>query len=162
MRQVLDAKMKELSRKGLGVEKKQAGTISPEQENQLWEKEIPGTDTHRKLVDTLLYLIGLNFALRASLKHRTLRVVKNSQLRVIVSKNGTRFLEYTEDVSKSNTGGLEQRKVTPKVTQAYEYRDNPVYMRMCVFEKGLFFSSSKKLDLFADSFTNSTVSFFRN
>lgn len=50
--------MKELSGRGLGIDRKRAEVISEEQ-------NILGTDTPQNLLDTLLFLLGLNFALRA-------------------------------------------------------------------------------------------------
>ena len=132
----LDAKMKELSRKGIGITRKQADIISAEQENEMWERGILGTDTARNLVDTLLYSIGLNFALRTGQEHRNLRVGTNSQLSLHISKDdGRRYLQYTEDVSKSNTGGLNHRKIEPKVTRAYENVDKPERCLVKIFEK---------------------------
>ncbi|XP_062586115.1 uncharacterized protein LOC134247754 [Saccostrea cucullata] len=136
MRSVLDAKMKELSRRGIGINRKQADIISVEQENEMWERGILGTDTAKKLVDTLLYSIGLNFALRAGQEHRNLRIGTNSQLSLHISKDdGRRYLQYTEDVSKSNTGGLNHRKIAPKVTRAYENVDEPERCLIKIFEK---------------------------
>ena len=82
MRQILDAKMKELSAKGLGSKKRQAEIITEEEENQLWARNILGEDTPEQLIHTILYLIGLNFALRAGKEHRNLRVGTLSQLTI--------------------------------------------------------------------------------
>ncbi|XP_046377831.2 uncharacterized protein KIAA1958-like [Haliotis rufescens] len=105
MRSVLDAKMKLLARKGIGVEKRQADVITEQQEDVLWETGILGEDTPQKLLDTLVYLIGLNFALRAGDEHRYLRSGSNSQLQLLMSSNGVKQLKYTEDISKTNRGG---------------------------------------------------------
>lgn len=131
MKRVLDAKMKELSKKGLGINRKQADVITTHQENLLWEKGILGTDTPQKLLQTLVYSIGLNFALRAGQEHRNLRTGPTSQLKVVESdiEGRRRYLMYTEDVSKTNCGGLLHRKVEPKVTRAYE---NPECPERCI------------------------------
>ncbi|XP_062572787.1 uncharacterized protein LOC134234758 [Saccostrea cucullata] len=133
---VLDAKMKELSRMGIGISRKQADIISAEQENEMWERGILETDTAKMLVDTLLYSIGLNFALRAGQKHQNLQVGTNSQLSLNISKDdGRRYLQYTEKASKSNIGDLNHRKITPKVTRAYENVDEPERCLVKIFEK---------------------------
>jgi hypothetical protein len=135
MREVLDAKMKSLSKQGIGLKRRQADIISIDQENIMWQKEILGSDSPKRLLDTLLYSIGLNFALRAAQEHRNLRVGEHSQLTIKTSPNNVRYLEYREDVSKCNPGGLNHRKVEPKVTRAYENLLQPERCIVKLFEK---------------------------
>ena len=52
LRSVLDSKMKELSSRGLGLDKKRAEVISAEQEDIMWCEGILGRDTPQKLLDT--------------------------------------------------------------------------------------------------------------
>ena len=80
MRSVLDAKMKQLSRQGLGIEKNQADVITTEIEEILWSKGILGCSNPRTLLNTMVYLIGLHFALRAGKEHRNLRFGEESQI----------------------------------------------------------------------------------
>ena len=101
--------MKHHAKSGLGGQRKQAGIITIEEEEEMWRQGVLGTDNPTKLVNTLLYLIGLNFALRGGQEHRDLKW-KNSQIKLISNKKGE-FLRYSEDVSKSNQGGLKHRKV---------------------------------------------------
>ena len=56
-------------------------------------------DTHlfSALRNTLVWVLGLNFALRAGQEHRNLRM-KNSQLSVAIDEDGKQYLEYKEDV----------------------------------------------------------------
>ena len=67
MRRILDAKMKDLSKQGLGIRRKMADVITEEQGDIMWQKGILGTDTPQKRLDTLIYSLGLHFALRADL-----------------------------------------------------------------------------------------------
>lgn len=120
MREVLDAKMKSLSKQGIGLKRRPADIISIDQENIMWQKGMLGTDSPKRLLDTLLYILGLNFALRAAQEHRNLRVGENSQLTIKTAPNNVRYLEYKEDLSNCNSGGINHRKVKPKVTRAYE------------------------------------------
>ena len=60
MKSVLDAKMKSLSKQSLGIDKKQADVISVEQEEILWSTGILGSDEPQQLLNTVVYLIGLN------------------------------------------------------------------------------------------------------
>ena len=55
------------------MEKKKAGVINVEMEEKLWESGILGDHSSQVLVDTVLYLIGLNFALRGAEDHFRLR-----------------------------------------------------------------------------------------
>lgn len=120
MRRVLDAKMKELSSRGMGIERKKAEVISEEQEEELWKKNILGTDTPQKLLDSMVYQLGLNFALRAGQEHRNLRVGNLGQITIHTDNEGNKYLQYHEDVSKTNAGGLQHRRIEAKVTRAYE------------------------------------------
>lgn len=74
--------MKELSSRGLGLDKKKAEIITAEQEDIMWRKGILGRDSPAKLLDTVLFQLGLHFALRAGQEHRTLRFGPNSQITV--------------------------------------------------------------------------------
>ncbi|CAG2234520.1 unnamed protein product [Mytilus edulis] len=136
LRSVLDSKMKELSRNGIGLKTKKADVISADQETYMWSNNILGTDTPKKLCDTLLYCIGLNFALRAGQEHRNLRVGTNSQISLKISPtDGRKYLEYTEDVSKTNCGGLEHRKIQSKVVRAYQNTDCPERCIINMYQK---------------------------
>lgn len=99
MRKMLDKKMKDLASSGIGIERRQSEVITVADEDDMWEKGILGTDTAEKLRDTLLFLLGLNFALRGGAEHYNLRYGENSQLKLGKEKDsGREFLEYTEDV----------------------------------------------------------------
>ena len=106
--------------------KKQANIISVEQEEMLWSKGLLGKNNPQSLLDALIYVFGLNFALRGGDEHRRLRAV-NSQITLNTSKSGLLYLEYVEDVSKTKCGGL-HNKASRKITQAYE---NKTYQDRC-------------------------------
>jgi len=48
---------------------KQAGIISEEQEEQMWREGILGESNPTQLVNTIVYLTGLQFTLRAVLEN---------------------------------------------------------------------------------------------
>ena len=135
LRSVLDARMKEIARKGIGINKRQAAIISEEQEDILWRKQFLGEDTPQQLLDTLVYLIGLNFALRAGDEHRFLRVGSASQFEVLVASSGETSLKYTEDISKTNQGGLKHRKLERKTVTVGENHHFPERCLVRLFEK---------------------------
>ncbi|OWF36952.1 Zinc finger MYM-type protein 3 [Mizuhopecten yessoensis] len=72
-------KMKDLAAKG---------------EEKMWRCGILASDTLDKMRDTLLYLLGLNFALQGGQEHYNLRHGENSQLRLGTDNNGRKYLEY--------------------------------------------------------------------
>ncbi len=76
----LNNRMKELSKDGIVCEYQQAKPISVKDEEHLWKSGLLGNDTPEKLVNTLLYLVGLHFALRACDEHKVLKVGYYSQL----------------------------------------------------------------------------------
>ena len=65
--------MKRLQRKGLGSHKRQAEPLSIEEEELLWAKGLLGSTTPQVLVDTMLFMNGLYFALRSGDEHQQLR-----------------------------------------------------------------------------------------
>ncbi|CAC5422106.1 unnamed protein product [Mytilus coruscus] len=110
-RQVLDAVMKERATDGLGANtRKQAGVISVDEETSLYDKGILGVDNPQQLLDTLLYLCGLQFALRGGTEHRRLRLNSNSQITGPFQDKDAklRYLLYKEDVSKANAGTVKR------------------------------------------------------
>ena len=130
----LDNRMKELSRDGIVHQKNQAVPITLEQENELWVKNILGSSNPKQLVDTILYMFGVHFALRAGQEHCSLRVGINSQISVNL-ENGLKFLLYKEDVSKTRQGGLKHRKIVPKIVRAYENVFQPECCIVKLYEK---------------------------
>jgi len=73
----LDKKMKDLAAKGVGIEKQQSHVIYVEDEEKMWGCGILASDISDKLHDTLLYLLGLNLALRGGQEHYNLRHGEN-------------------------------------------------------------------------------------
>ena len=66
---VLDNVMKEYSKLNLGSTKKQVEVITLEHEEYLWQSNILGEETPDQLRDTVLFLLGINLALRAGDEH---------------------------------------------------------------------------------------------
>ena len=112
----VDHLMKDRDDRGLGLKVKQAQVIRFDKEDILWSKGLLGRTCPRVLLDTLVYLIGLNFALRSGEEHRLL---SHDQLEICSDDSGV-FLKYTEKISKNNRRGLKDFRVKRKVCKAYE------------------------------------------
>lgn len=97
---VLDSRMKALKRDGIGIEKKQAEPISNNEEDILWKEGLLGDKTPNVLVDTIIWMCGIYFALRGGAE---LRDLKRYQIKVGESPEGA-YLEYKETASKITLG----------------------------------------------------------
>ncbi|XP_028407815.1 uncharacterized protein LOC114530389 [Dendronephthya gigantea] len=124
LRNALDAVMKESASAGLGLTRKQGEVITLREEEQLWEKGVLGDSQPQQLLDTLVYLFGIHFALRGGNEHRRLRADNSQIIKGVDKETGLHYLEYREDVSKTNAGGIKDRKLKRKVTRAYENKEN--------------------------------------
>ena len=123
----LDARMKEI--KATGQHKvKRAEVITEEQENCLWEKGLLGDQHPQQLLDTLIFYIGLCFALRSGMEHRRLQFYP-TQIQVVESEISRDYIMYTEDASKINQGGIAHRRREPK--QVIQYA-NEVHPEQCL------------------------------
>ena len=77
-------------------------------EETLWKNGLLGDHNAQVLLDTLLYLTGLNFALRSGEEHRWFRH-KPSQINFMNPENEAPYIAYTEDISKTNQGGKSKK-----------------------------------------------------
>ena len=75
--------MKERSAAGNGVDRKRVEVIKLDEEDELWSKIVLGDGNGRQLVETLVYLFGLHFALRGGKEHQRPRWT-NSQITIKV------------------------------------------------------------------------------
>lgn len=112
--------MKESASNGLGLTKKQGEIITLEEEEQLWDEGVLGDSNPQQLLDTTVYLIGIHFALRGGSEHWGLRAENSQIVKGKERRTGWEYSEYREDVSKTNAGGLKDRKQQRKITRAYE------------------------------------------
>ena len=120
----LDAEMKRLQASGVGSNKKQAEPLSREDVELLWSKKLLGDATPQSLLDTVVFMNGLYFALRSGKEHRQLRF-ECPQIKVMEGPGERPHLLYTEDISKNRPGGLRGRKQKPKVVVQHANTENP-------------------------------------
>ena len=93
---------------------RQAEAITEDEEELLWKEKILGDHSPQSLLNTIIYMNGLYFALRSGDEHRNLRH-NPCQIQVIEKPGEKSYLLYTEDISKNCPGGIKGRKVNPKV-----------------------------------------------
>ena len=134
IKNTLDNVMKANSRNPEIKPRKQAQIITVAEEDALWDNGVLGSDTPKTLLHTMVYVNGLNFALRGGIEQRNLRAGPTSQLSVGSNEEG-RFLCYRQDVSKTNQGGLQHRNVSPKIVLAFENLENPERCIVRLYEK---------------------------
>ena len=113
----MNFQIKEKAAQGVGVVINQAKFITKDQENFLWENGFLGSKNREILCYTLVWVFGIQFALKAGQEHRNLRF-KNSQLSLEHDELECEFLQYMEDINKTNNGGLCHLCVKRKVFYA--------------------------------------------
>ena len=127
LRVVLDNVMKERTAKNIGTTRRQAEFIPSSFEDKLWSQGILGEDSPDKLRNTVLFLLGMNVALRAGDEHYDLRrncESKPSQLQFKRNAAGVKCLVYTEDsITKTNDGGLKSMRKDRKIVWVYPSSD---------------------------------------
>ena len=122
-RGTLDSKMKTLQASGQ-FQTRKADIITLQMEDELWKRGLLGDHLAQVLLDTMVYYIGICFALRGGEDHRRLRH-DPSQLILVEPIDGVAYLKYVPDVSKTNQGGLKHRKVPQEETIHYANTSNP-------------------------------------
>ncbi len=123
VRNTLDNLMKARALSRISKAANSSDPISQDEEDRLWDEGVLGEDEPDVLRDTIMYLVGLSFALRGGREQCALRCPGHEpQIEVKRADDGTEYLEYREDLrSKTNQGGLNSRKITPKVIRAYSH-----------------------------------------
>ena len=81
------------------------------------------------MLDTIVYLFGIHFALRGGSEHRRLWSENSQIVKGKDKRTGLEYLEYREDISKTNAGGLKDKKIQRKITRAFE---NIADKRRCI------------------------------
>ena len=71
-RMCLDSKMKRLQKAGNGSQKKKAEPLKKEEEELLWKKDFLESGSPQALVDTMVVINGIYFALRSGGEHHQL------------------------------------------------------------------------------------------
>ncbi len=100
----LDSEMKRLQAFGIGSNKKQAEPFTQNEEEIQWEQGLLGDHSPQTLLNIMVFMNGLYFALRSGKDHRDLRF-SPSQIELKERKGERPYLVYTEDLSKNEAKG---------------------------------------------------------
>ena len=123
-RSTLDAEMKRLQQLGIGSKKRQAEPLTEEEEELLWRNGLLGDHSPQALLNTMVFMNGLYFALRSGKEHRELRF-DPSQISIVERAGERAYLEYTEDASKNRPGGLRGLRIGHKTVKHHANPTNP-------------------------------------
>ena len=125
IRNTLDNVMKMRTAEGVGNTVRKAEILLQSHENYLWGVGLLGTNDPDTLLNTVVFVIGKGFSLRAGKEHYSLRRPPfNSQFTFLHDDDGQVFIRYTEDFGlKTNKGGIKHRKVEPKCVDMYPISD---------------------------------------
>ena len=124
LRNVLDNTMKERHAAGLGV-RKSSEIITPQIERKLLESGVIGLDDPQKLLNGVIYFLGIYLALRGVAEHNSLRRPGcDPQIKITTDSRGVKCLVYREDpLTKTNQGGLNAHSKSAKIVYVYPTSD---------------------------------------
>lgn len=122
--QSFDAEMKRLKGLGLGSQRKQAEPLTEQNEEKLWQAGVLGAHNPQALLNTMIYMNGLYFALCSGDEHCQLKH-NPCQIQLIECPGERPYLKYTEDISKNHQGGLKGHNHKPKVVNQFGNSENP-------------------------------------
>ena len=145
-RRAFDCVLKDLHKEGIGTIKRQAAIISTDLEECMWNDGLLGDSNPHLLLDTMVYCLGLNLALRSGREHRSLCP---AMIQLHESKDARPYLLYSERGSKNNAGGFQERKVTNKTVKIFGNKEDP---KRCVVELYKKYMSFRPVDAPPDAF----------
>ena len=119
LKNTLDNRMKDLSKQGKVAPCEKAEPISSDEQELIWKNKVLRDSSPVQLINTIIYLNGVHFALHAAEEHKNLKV--NCQFQVLFDTQvHLKYLHYKEMTSKCNQGGLTSRFHQPKEGRPYE------------------------------------------
>ena len=126
MKFTLDNVMKMRTAAGIGTSVKKANFMSSSNEDYLWSLGFLGTHSPDVLLNTVVFIMGKGFALRAEKEHQALRSPPlRSQFLSLHDDDGKIFIRYNEEIGlKTSKGGIKHRKIDPKEVNLYPI-ENP-------------------------------------
>ena len=120
-RKVLEGKARKLREQGMGKRPNKAKSLTKEEEEILWQNGQLGNQTPRSLINTMWWLLTMNFGLRGRQEHHDMMVEDFS---IEKDDDGVEFITFSEGPTKTRQGGLrvKPRLATPKMFATGEKR----------------------------------------
>ncbi|KAK3093435.1 hypothetical protein FSP39_015689 [Pinctada imbricata] len=114
VREVLQAKQRDLKKQGKGNKENKASAINDEEIEKLWESCQLGDKTPESIINTLWFYNTVHFGLRGSDEHRSMQW---GDVKLNRDSSGVEFLEFTERQTKTRQGENPKdiREVKPKM-----------------------------------------------
>ena len=114
VREVLQAKMKELKSEGRGNKPQRAEPITDNEIEQLWETNQLGSSSPESIFNTLWFFNTVSFGLRGSDEHRDMCW---GDVKLFADESGHEYLEFAERQTKTRQGSnpRDVRTVKPKM-----------------------------------------------
>ena len=113
-RQVLEGKARIAEMNSKGKVLNRARSLTGAEENILWESGQLNCNSSRSLIQTVWWNNGLHFGMRGREEHQSLKM---EQFRLEIDENGSRYISYTERLSKTRNKGLNFKPclISPKM-----------------------------------------------
>ena len=128
LRKSLDCRMKELTAVGIGVRVLRADAVSMDDEIQLWNGGVLNVTESKGLSYAVFFYNCKTFGLRGNTEHRNLDA---SQFTLQCDERGERFVQFYSWNSKTLNGGLEQRRLQPRIIKQYAVKND---RNICVYD----------------------------
>ena len=121
-RKTLDAKMKELTSKGIGIQKKRCDPVTEADETKMWDCGVFSTETSSGLSNAVFFYNGKAFAFRGMEQHKQCDA---EQFQIGYDhENKRKFIKYFPRITKNVQGGLKHRRIEINPITQYEDPDN--------------------------------------
>ncbi len=134
IKNTVDNTVKDLSKKGFVHPRNSMEAIIEELEEHLWTEGLLGNKDPQTLLNSIVYLFGVNFALSAVQEHKYLKV--DGQVQFCYDENlKVQYLKYTEFQSKNHQGGISSLHDRPKIVTVYQNVENPQRCIMNLFQE---------------------------
>ena len=128
LRKSLDCRMKELTAAGIGVRVLHADPVTVDDEMQLWRSGVLNTTTSKGLSYAVFFYNCKTFGLRGNTEHRNLDA---SQFVLRCDDTGENYVQFYSWNSKTFQGGLDQRRMQPRIVKQYAVKNDN---NLCVYD----------------------------
>ena len=122
LRRVLEAKLKDLSRRGIGSEIKRADAFTKQDEEICWQKRLFGSDCAESLLHTIYFYNCKLFHLRGCDEHRRITI---HDISIGEDSNG-KYVDFIGNTSKNSQGGMRSlaRNIESKTSRYYSQEND--------------------------------------